>query len=199
MKIVYLILGKPFAFSSLKVAKQFREEYTPYTQTKVGATTHLIIPDNRCKIVPTMEEVEVKVFDTIEECLKEYPHEKFFKYMNEVARAKSSAILKTPLVFDNHMKGSNRMIFKSYKLSYDIMQEILNSGRENLKNSQPEDPNTVVTTIKLNGTGKNTPVAQVTYKQFKEVEAALLKVNEKLEHLKEEYDVYYDDEEVEKE
>ncbi len=199
MKIVYLILGKPFAFSSLKVAKQFREEYTPYTQTKVGATTHLTIPDNRCKIVPTMEEVEVKVFDTIEECLKEYPHEKFFKYMNEVARAKSSAILKTPLVFDNHMKGSNRMIFKSYKLSYDIMQEILNSGRENLKNSQPEDPNTVVTTIKLNGTGKNTPVAQVTYKQFKEVEAALLKVNEKLEHLKEEYDVYYDDEEVEKE
>ena len=188
MKCVFLITGKPFAFSTLKVAQKFREEYAPLNESKLGAKMHLSIPESIYKIVPTFDKVD-RVYDKIEDCLQDFPQEVVAKYDNECKKIKSSISLKTPLVFDNHLKAHERMVLKTSKVSYDILKTIATKGRENLKNINIDNPNAIVTSIQLNGRGKFTPIAAVTVKQFREIEKALAQTEEKLEALKQEYNM----------
>lgn len=198
MKCVFLITSKPFAFSTFEVAKKFREEYSPLVETKIGASSHLSLPDNRCKIVPTLEDTDVKVYDTIEECLRDYPHEKFFKYANEVKKIKAAILLKTPLVFDNHERANNRVVLRTYKVNYEILKDVVKRGNENLQNVEDiDDPNTVITKVQLNGKGKVDPVATINLKQFKEMQSVLAKTEEKLKALKESVGYILEDQENE--
>lgn len=193
--MIYLIIGKPFAFSSQETAEKFREEYAPYVETKIGIASYLSLPESRYKIVPT-EKTSLNVYDTIEDCLKDFPQEKYFKYINERKKVKTSISLKYPLVFNDYLRMDNQL--KTNKVGYQILKDIVKRGNEELKFSpNASNENAVVTRVQLyeNG-GKNDPSAPVTVKQLKEMQTVLADVEEKLKKLKKDFEIayLYDDE-----
>ncbi len=190
--MIFKITGKDYAFSTFKVAQKFREEYAPYDETRFCGVKYLTLPENRYKIVPDVESDNIKVYDTIEQLLKDHPYEKNCKYINELKKLKGSIPLKHAIVFNNNRRGDEKMVLKCNRVCYEFLQEIIKKSDENIKNKQLDVANeqdVIVDKIYYKQPSSISPYATITFRQYNELKATLEEVDKKIEQLNERYGI----------
>ena len=192
MNKVYKITGKQFGFSNRQVAEKFRLEYTPLKESHVGLNTILSLPKYKNNIIEEEMNGQKNIFNSIEECLKKFPEEEYFKFNNDRLKAKSSIRLKTPLKFDNGLKGDAKMTFYVNLVNYENLLRIVKKIQEDIKNKYGEEAinkdtniseDEIICGLHFKNNSSIDPVAKIDFAQYKELVSKLKEIDAKIDNI----------------